>query len=78
MKCPHCGVECNALVLETRKQDDAIIRKRACGSCGRFFLSKEVPDLTVKMSRPRPDRVRGGAVEPGPKAINRDAFTAWR
>jgi transcriptional regulator NrdR family protein len=78
MICPHCDTECNALVLETRKQDGGLVRKRVCGHCGRPFLSMEKADLTLKLQRARPDKVRVGTIEQGPKAINRDAFKAWR
>jgi transcriptional regulator NrdR family protein len=77
MKCPHCDTECNALVLETRKQDGGILRKRVCGSCSRPFMSMEKPDLTLHMSRARPDKV-AAHVEPGPKVTSLEAFRAWR
>ena len=79
MKCPHCNVECNALVLETRKQDDSIIRKRACGPCGKSFYSREVPDASIVLHRQRPDKVAQRAnIEPGAKLTSLDAFKAWR
>lgn len=79
MKCPHCHTECNALVLETRKQDGALIRKRACGHCGKSFYSREVADLSIKLQRARPDKLGKCAnIEPGSKTINLDAFRAWR
>ena len=80
MKCPHCHVECNALVLETRKQDGAIVRKRVCGPCGRPFYSKEVPDLGLRLRRERPDKIakRAACIESGPKSISHDAFKTWR
>lgn len=79
MKCPHCTQECNALVLETRKQDDAIIRRRACGKCGKAFYSREVPDLTIVLRSTRTNKPgRFARVEPGPKSTNLDAFTVWR
>ena len=45
MKCPHCDKECNGIVLETRKQDGDILRKRACGGCGKSFLPQSGPTL---------------------------------
>jgi len=79
MKCPHCQLECNALVLETRKQDGAVIRKRACGHCGKGFYSREVADLSIKLQRARPDKlVKRTNIEPGPKVTSLDAFRAWR
>jgi transcriptional regulator NrdR family protein len=76
MNCPHCQTESNGNVLETRKQDGAIIRKRACGNCGKNFYSREVGDFnwiyaSIVMKRARSDKAATRAdVEPGPKAIS--------
>ena len=80
MNCPHCGKECNALILETRKQDGGIVRKRACGMCGRSFLSMERSDPSLKMARARPDKqiAKAAHIEAGPKATSLAAFTAWK
>lgn len=79
MNCPHCNIESNAVVLETRKQDGAIIRKRACGHCGKNYFSREVPDLSIVLHRERLDKIAAHAnVEPGPKVTNLEAFKAWR
>lgn len=79
MKCPHCSIECNAIVLETRKQEDSIVRKRACGHCGKSFHSREVPDASIVMQRARPDKLAKRAnIEPGAKLTSLDAFRAWR
>ena len=79
MNCPHCKIESNAVVLETRKQEGTIIRKRACGKCGKNFYSREAPDASIVLKRDRPDKIAARAdVEPGPKAISIDIFKAWR
>ena len=79
MKCPHCEVECNALILETRKQDDSIVRKRACGHCGKNFFSREVPDISIRLRRERPDKAaQRSDIEPGVKVTSLAAFRAWR
>jgi transcriptional regulator NrdR family protein len=79
MNCPHCHTEAKGVVLETRKQDDSIIRKRACGHCGKGFCTREVPDASIVMKRERPDKIAKRAdIEPGPKVTNLDAFKAWR
>ena len=77
MKCPHCQNECNALVLETRKQDGDILRKRACGSCGNSFLTAERPDVTLVMRRDRPDKKVDKPAEWIPSKASWDAFNVW-
>ena len=79
MNYPHCHTESNGNVLETRKQEDSIIRKRACGKCGKGFFTREVPDASIVMKRERLDKIAKRAdIEPGPKVTNLDAFKAWR
>ena len=80
MQCPHCKDECKALVLETRKQDGTIIRRRTCGSCERPFLTQEVADRSIILRRPiRPSKTaRENVIEQGPKVTSLAAFSAWR
>lgn len=54
MKCPKCEVDGKSLVIETRKWDDAIWRRRACGGCGRNYVTREEP--AASMPDYRPDR----------------------
>lgn len=79
MKCPHCNTECNALVLETRKGNGELFRKRVCGACGRGFVSREYADVSFKLP-PRPGRNKPSnmRIEDGPKVTSLDAFRAWR
>jgi transcriptional regulator NrdR family protein len=78
MKCPHCNKECNAIVLETRKLDGDLYRKRVCGACGNSFVSREYADASFKLPS-RPGRHKpSGRIETGPKATSLDAFRAWR
>ena len=78
MKCPHCSKECNSLILETRKQDDSVVRKRACGGCGKSFLSEERVNAELKMVRYRPGKDKNRRVPEKLKVTGRDLFTAWR
>ena len=78
MNCPHCHTESNGNVLETRKQEDSIIRKRACGKCGKGFCTREVPDASIVIKRERPDKVGRADIEPGPKVTSLEAFKAWQ
>ena len=79
MNCPHCGEDNSALVLETRKQDGGIIRKRGCGKCNKYFLTVEKPDLTLQIKNVKwANRVKHAKIEEGVKATNLDAFKAWR
>jgi transcriptional regulator NrdR family protein len=79
MKCPHCNVECNALVLETRKLDGELFRKRVCGHCGRPFVSREYAEVGFKLpSRPGRHKPANMRIEDGPKATSLEAFKAWR
>ena len=78
MKCPHCCVECNSLVLETRKQDDTIVRKRACSACGRAFLSEERASADLKMVRSRPDKLLSKRQKTVPlKTTEKGLFGVW-
>lgn len=79
MKCPHCTKECNAVVLETRKLDGDVYRKRVCGHCGNSFISREYSDVNFKLpSRPGRNKRSNNRIEPGPKATSLDAFRAWK
>ena len=77
MKCPHCGHDNRqAIVLETRKQDDGTLRKRGCGHCGKSFLTMEKPDATLIMRRVRPPKT---SKAPGDvRVTNNDIFTVWK
>lgn len=86
MKCPLCLIDCNSVVLETRKQDGELLRRRACGHCGKNYFSREVPDLTVIARRIRPDKIAAREAAKADreagihsmKNINLDALKAWR
>lgn len=77
MNCPHCKAEHNGVVLETRKQDGDILRKRACGKCGKFFLTAEKADLSLVMRRFRADKLVTQPIRQIPKVSNRDVFNVW-
>lgn len=45
--CPVCG-ECEHSVLETRRQNGSIKRRRRCGGCGLPFKTHERADRDFK------------------------------
>ena len=50
MKCPACDKDVTALVTETRNdQEGNVFRRRYCGGCGTYFVTKEVASLELKM-----------------------------
>jgi transcriptional regulator NrdR family protein len=51
MKCPHCLHESKGLVLETRTREGDTLRRRACGHCGRTFVTCEYTDATLVIPR---------------------------
>ncbi len=54
MKCPKCQHEGKALVVETRRHEGSIYRRRGCSFCGASFVSVESAPPGLKM----PDEVR--------------------
>jgi transcriptional regulator NrdR family protein len=73
-------VDSNALILETRKGDDSIMRRRVCGGCGQSFVSREYTEAQMRLPASLRERrpVASNRIEPGPKADNLAAFRAWR
>ena len=60
MKCPHCQHEGKLLVVETRKHEGSVYRRRSCGFCGESFVSVESAPKGLKMPKPvRDSRTRG-------------------
>lgn len=50
MKCPECERDTKGLVTETRKGDDGLVyRRRYCGRCGAYFVTREVAEPGLKM-----------------------------
>lgn len=49
MKCPHCGGDSRAKVLESRQHDGKFWRRRTCSLCFRNFMTVEVADLSLRM-----------------------------
>lgn len=79
MNCPHCAAKCTSIVLETRKDEVDVYRRRACGMCGKSVVTREYADASLKMPPTTRDRKHTGRgnIE-GVKATNLDAFKAWR
>lgn len=80
MNCPHCQSPATGLILETRKHEDDVYRRRACANCGKSVITREHAEAALKMPyRVREDKKQStSAVMDGMKSINRDAFKAWR
>jgi transcriptional regulator NrdR family protein len=54
MKCPKCNKEGKQLVTETRRTDDALMRRRFCGFCGIYFVTQETAVVGLKMPTQKP------------------------
>lgn len=53
MKCPFCHRAGRTPVRETRQHGDDLLRRRECGHCGRFFVSKEFTTPDLRIPRPK-------------------------
>jgi len=50
VKCPHCERETKGLVTETRSDTDgSVFRRRYCGLCFTYFVTKEAAGADLKM-----------------------------
>ena len=49
MRCPHCNTNDNSKVVETRKHDGAVYRRRKCFSCDANFVSLEGASADTRM-----------------------------
>ena len=93
MRCPHCEKSSKPGVIETRHQDDTIVRKRKCLLCTRFFYTKEVPDAALKLKSQRlpafdkwggktqpyqSHRVDAKTTESTVKVTSTELFNAWK
>jgi len=41
VRCPHCGKDGKATVLESRPHDGCVWRRRACPKCHKTYVSQE-------------------------------------
>jgi transcriptional regulator NrdR family protein len=75
MKCPCCETEAKTLVLETRKMNGDIARKRECTSCGKTFTTREFldPEIVIHMLKLKPKRDG----EKRQRKSNNDLFKVW-
>lgn len=76
MRCPHCRSDLKSIVMETRQQDGAIVRRRSCTACSKPYVSEErpAPDLIIRDLR-AVKAVRKPAVK---YKFNRDLTDAFR
>jgi transcriptional regulator NrdR family protein len=51
MKCPHCDKESKATVIESRRAQGAVWRRRTCLLCYKNFVSQEVTSPSMKFPR---------------------------
>lgn len=79
LKCPHCGKSTKSVVLETRDYVDGVARKRACGFCGKSFVTVEKVDVTAVIKRKR-ENVKGenSLREPRVKKKDFSIVNVWR
>jgi hypothetical protein len=77
MKCPRCGIETGNKVLESRKVDGEVLRRRDCHGCGKTFVTKEVADLDLRIPMVRRNQPVGERSH-GVRVSNNDIFRAWR
>lgn len=77
VKCPHCDSPCNSLILETRKDESGIYRRRLCFNCAKSIVTREYADKAFKM----PLRVRVRKTRPTDTLIvvtNKNVFNVWK
>jgi len=77
MKCPHCDSEINSLILETRKNDVDIYRRRVCPDCSKSVVTREYADKDFKLplqARIRKLRPVDTLIEVGNKSV----FNVWK
>lgn len=66
LKCPRCGVEGKHLVMESRPHEGSVYRRRACGPCGRTYVTVEATSpglkfpssLNKKIAEKKPSKTR--------------------
>lgn len=50
MKCPECEKDTKGLVTETRRSEEGhVYRRRYCGRCGTYFVTRETAEPGLKM-----------------------------
>ena len=77
MKCPHCDTPFNALILETRKDESGIYRRRMCSNCAKSIVTREYADKDFKLplrARIRKPRPVDTLIEVGNKSV----FNVWK
>lgn len=77
MNCPHCGTPCNSLILETRKDESGIYRRRVCPDCAKSVVTREYADKNFKL----PLRARVRKTRPTDTLIevsNKSVFNVWK
>lgn len=64
MKCPTCSTDTRALVVESRRHEGDVYRRRSCGKCGASFITVERAPAGLKMPAPVRNGVARGAHQP--------------
>ena len=49
MNCPHCEATSKALVLESRRVEGDILRRRLCGVCSKTYVTREYADSDLRI-----------------------------
>jgi transcriptional regulator NrdR family protein len=67
------------MVLETRRYQDAVYRKRCCPNCSKSVITIETVVPGTKLPRePREDKQTKEKIDEGPKVISLDVLKVWR
>ena len=77
MKCPHCDSPCTSLILETRKDESGIYRRRVCPDCAKSIVTREYADKAFKLplkTRIRRTRPTDTLIE----VSNKSVFNVWK
>lgn len=77
MKCPHCDAPFDSLILETRKDDSGIYRRRVCPTCAKSIVTREYADKDFKLplqARIRKTRPTDTLIE----VTNKNVFNVWK
>lgn len=76
MKCPRCLAPNFSKVIETKAQEDDVLRRRYCPHCNQTFVTREVPDLTAKLTKNRAPKESEKQFKV--RVTNNDVFGVWK
>jgi len=90
IKCSHCDAMGKALVVETRRDETGVYRRRSCGFCGRCFVTHETAPKGLRMPshfartkrekrapKHRAGDIFNGSAKGGPRVTSAELFRTW-